>query len=113
MFRLYTLTFKGSFRGTHEQEHHLHESPWAITVPLVILAVGAAFAGFLGIPEFMKPGAHVLEKFLAPVFAASEEIRTASPPPAGTEWLLTGVSVVLILAVSAGAWTKFKKRVYR
>jgi NADH-quinone oxidoreductase subunit L len=30
MFRLYTMTFLGSFRGTHEQEHHLHESPSAI-----------------------------------------------------------------------------------
>ena len=27
MFRLYATTFKGSFRGTHDQEHHLHESP--------------------------------------------------------------------------------------
>jgi NADH-quinone oxidoreductase subunit L len=111
MFRLYSLTFKGSFRGTHEQEHHLHESPWAITVPLIILAVGAACAGFLGIPEFMKPQTHVLEKFLAPVFAASDEIRAASLPSASMEWLLTGVSVSLILAVSAWAWTKFKKGV--
>lgn len=31
MFRLYYLTFHGKFRGTHEQEHHLHESPKAMT----------------------------------------------------------------------------------
>ncbi|HMK03067.1 MAG TPA: NADH-quinone oxidoreductase subunit L, partial [Ferruginibacter sp.] len=37
MFRLYAMTFLGKFRGTHEQEHHLHESPKGITIPLIIL----------------------------------------------------------------------------
>src|SRR5690606_11835879 len=39
MFRLYTLTFTGKFRGTDEQERHLHESPAAMTIPLILLAV--------------------------------------------------------------------------
>ena len=34
MFRLYAMTFLGKFRGTHEQEHHLHESPTAMTLPI-------------------------------------------------------------------------------
>src|SRR3954471_6300398 len=34
MFRLLFLTFFGKFRGTHEQEHHVHESPPSMTVPL-------------------------------------------------------------------------------
>src|SRR6184192_1586456 len=38
MFRLVFLTFFGDFRGTHEQEHHVHESPWTMTVPLIVLA---------------------------------------------------------------------------
>ena len=109
MFRLYSLTFAGKFRGTHEQEHHLHESPPAITVPLVILAILAAVAGFLGIPEYIKPDAHILEKFLAPVFASSHEIVTAASPAPGVEWALTGVSVVLILAVSAWGFVKFRR----
>ncbi len=36
MFRLYAMTFLGKFRGTHDQEHHLHESPKAITFPLIV-----------------------------------------------------------------------------
>ena len=48
MLRLLCLTFLGKFRGTHEQEHHLHESPAVMVVPLVILAAGAAFAGYAG-----------------------------------------------------------------
>jgi NADH-quinone oxidoreductase subunit L len=38
MFRLFFLTFHGSFRGTHDQEHHLHESPLNMTLPLIVLA---------------------------------------------------------------------------
>src|SRR5436305_3587143 len=51
MFRSVFLTFFGSFRGTHEQEHHLHESPPVMTIPLWILAAGAVVAGFVGVPK--------------------------------------------------------------
>src|SRR5260370_12385866 len=50
MFRAVYLTFGGNFRGTHEQEHHLHESPPVMTVPLIILAVGALISGWAGVP---------------------------------------------------------------
>jgi NADH-quinone oxidoreductase subunit L len=39
MFRLLFLTFFGDFRGTHDQAHHLHESPMSMTLPLMVLAV--------------------------------------------------------------------------
>src|SRR5262249_39030563 len=39
MFRLLFLTFHGQSRVDHEVEHHIHESPNSMTVPLVILAV--------------------------------------------------------------------------
>jgi NADH-quinone oxidoreductase subunit L len=48
MFRLIFLTFFGKFRGTSEQEHHLHESPASMTIPLIILAVLSIFGGFIG-----------------------------------------------------------------
>ena len=53
MFRMLYLTFYGKFRGTHEQEHHLHESPPSMTFPLIILAVFSALGGLLGLPEFL------------------------------------------------------------
>jgi NADH-quinone oxidoreductase subunit L len=52
-FRLIFLTFHGTFRGTHEQEHHLHESPKSMTVPLMLLCVGAVAAGWVGIPPII------------------------------------------------------------
>ncbi len=47
MYRLVYLTFFGEFRGTHEQEHHLHESPATMTVPLWILAGLSVVGGAL------------------------------------------------------------------
>jgi NADH-quinone oxidoreductase subunit L len=48
MGRLLILTFFGSFRGGKEAEHHVHESPWTMLAPLVILAAGSATVGYLG-----------------------------------------------------------------
>lgn len=107
MFRLYTMTFLGSFRGTHEQEHHLHESPAAMTVPLVILALLAVGAGFLGIPEVFAKDAHWLEHFLAPVFAASTARQEAHAISHSTEYALMAGTVVAILAVMIFALKKF------
>jgi NADH-quinone oxidoreductase subunit L len=45
MFRLLFITFTGKFRGTEEQKHHLHESPSAMTIPLIILAILSAVVG--------------------------------------------------------------------
>ncbi len=65
MFRLVFLTFFGEPRDHHLYEH-AHESPAVMTVPLVLLAVGAAFAGFVGIPGSWGFTNH-FEHFLEPV----------------------------------------------
>ena len=107
MFRLYAMTFRGQFRGTHEQEHHLHESPWAITVPLVVLAILAAAAGFLGIPPVFAPNAHLLGKYLAPVLgegAHGPELER------GLEGILMVVSVVLAIIGAVVAGMRFSKK---
>src|SRR5271170_2088816 len=68
MFRLMYLTFYSPSRMSHEVEHHVHESPKSMTVPLVILAICSIGAGWLSWPESLGGSAH-FEKFLAPVFA--------------------------------------------
>ena len=55
MARLLFLTFFGEFRGGHEAEHHVHESPWSMVGPLVLLAIGSAVAGFVKIPHVVQP----------------------------------------------------------
>jgi len=107
MFRLYGMTFLGKFRGTHEQEHHLHESPAAITFPLVILAILAVIGGWIGIPEIFMHGGHRLEIFLEPVFAQSNAIAAKHEMSHATEYLLMGLSVGGSLIALVYAWNKF------
>ena len=113
MFRLYGMTFLGKFRGTHEQEHHLHESPAAITVPLSILAVLAVIGGLVGIPEVFMQGGHKLEVFLEPIFATTNEyVKEHQPHEAlshSTELGLMAASVIGALAALLFAWNKFSK----
>ena len=49
MFRLVFMTFHGEFRGGEEAEHHLHESPWTMTMPLVVLGLLSIFGGLVGV----------------------------------------------------------------
>lgn len=102
MFRLYFITFTGNFRGTHEQEHHLHESPPAMTIPLIILAVLSLVGGFVGVPEALG-GNHQLARFLSPVVKTAEHHLEHS-----TEYILMGVSTVLVIISILLAWFKFK-----
>lgn len=106
MFRLYILTFLGRFRGTNEQQGHLHESPAAMTVPLWILAILSVVAGFVGIPAFITAGAHKLGDFLSPVFAQSA--THAHEVSHSTEWMIMAISVVAVLAAIGFAFARFK-----
>jgi len=109
MFRLYAMTFLGKFRGTELQQHHLHESPKAITIPLIILAILSVVGGLVGIPEVFMHGGHKLEAFLAPVFAQSNAITTKHAMSHAIEYMLMGISVAAALAALVFAWTKFSK----
>ena len=109
MFRLYAMTFLGKFRGAHDQEHHLHESPSAITIPLIILAILATVGGFIGIPEAFAKNNHWLEKFLGPIFASSTALVEVHAVNHSQELLMMGVVTGLVLMVIAFTWNKFSK----
>jgi NADH-quinone oxidoreductase subunit L len=105
MFRLYALTFRGSFRGTHEQEHHLHESPAAMTLPLIILAILSIIGGYVGLPEVFTHKELVFNEYLAPVVKNLAHGEIA----ANTEIMLMAISTVASLAMAGFAWVKFGK----
>ena len=107
MFRLLAMTFKGKFRGTAEQAHHVHESPATMTVPLIILAILSAIAGFIGIPEVFVRNGNKLSDFLSPVFAHSSQILTSHEVPHQTDLILMIVSAILVIIVSVWAYRKF------
>jgi NADH-quinone oxidoreductase subunit L len=103
MFRAVYLTFHGEFRGTEEQRHHLHESPPVMTVPLIVLAVGAVVAGWVGIAPgmtFHRVDLNWLHHFLEPVIARLPGGVEHGHLPLGVEWGLILISVgVAVLGI--------------
>ncbi len=104
MFRLLFITFSGSFRGTDEQKSHLHESPLAMTIPLIILAILSIVGGLVGIPEIFMHGGESLKDFLSPVLVENGEHSVSH----FTEYLLMGLSTGLVLAAILFAWFTYK-----
>jgi len=69
-WRLLLMTFHNETRADHETYHHVHESPWIMLAPLVVLAIGALFSGYLGYEYFVG---HDMEHFWgASVFFAPD-----------------------------------------
>jgi NADH-quinone oxidoreductase subunit L len=116
MFRLYHMTFSGTFRGTHEQEHHVHESPGTMVLPLQVLAVGSIVAGFLGVPALLGEPIgfpnwfeHFLEPVFEPAHHALGEVFAAQVPGHDVEWALMGASVAIALLGIGVAWSFYKR----
>jgi len=106
MFRLLSMTFFGKFRGTEEQKHHLHESPWQMTFPLIVLAVLSAVGGLLNVPEALG-GGHWLGEFLSPVFADTNAVATPFHLSHSTEYILMAVSTVGAVGMAIFALNKY------
>lgn len=104
MFRLFFITFTGKFRGTEDQQHHLHESPAAMTIPLIILAILSIIGGFVGIPEVFMHGGDKITAFLSPVIAVKEMHEVSH----STEYALMGLSTALMVVMIIFAWFKFR-----
>jgi len=100
MFRLVYMTFEGSFRGGEEAEHHLHESPWTMTLPLQILAVLSIIGGvIIGFPGqlFHLEGWSFIDRFLGPVVLTHGE-HHGHALSLGLEWILVIVSVAVAVS---------------
>ena len=97
MFRLLFLTFFGTFRGTEEQKHHLHESPVSMTLPLVVLAILSVIGGFINLPHFLGEGssqklAHWLHAIYVPGIEHAEV-------DFGTEMILLAITLIMVAVV--------------
>jgi NADH:ubiquinone oxidoreductase subunit 5 (subunit L)/multisubunit Na+/H+ antiporter MnhA subunit len=84
MWRLVSLVFLGEFRGSHEVLHHAHEAPFAMRMPLVVLAVCSILVGFFGVPHFLG-GSNKIERWLEPAVTAGYVSHDAGEVHAATE----------------------------
>jgi NADH-quinone oxidoreductase subunit L len=91
MFRLMALTFWGEFRGPKAVWDKVHESPWVMTIPLILLAIPSVFLGMaLGLPL----GDSTIHHWLEPVFHEGLELLGHEE----LEYQLFGIDGVLIIA---------------
>src|SRR5262249_470355 len=97
MFRLWFMTFFGEPRWSEsanhgdshavasknkhgaqpppaaDHGHHVHQPPWAILAPLVVLAIGSIVSGWVGIPTFLR-GHDAIDQFLKPAIQTPADI---------------------------------------
>ncbi len=68
-------------RGTSHGHGTPHEAPWSMAVPLIVLAIGSALAGYVGVPHALGGSNHI-ESFLEPSFEAQAHDAAAAPADA-------------------------------
>jgi NADH-quinone oxidoreductase subunit L len=94
MARLMVMTFLGESRIGAEERRHLHEAPWIMTGPLLVLGVLSAIGGVINLPTFAG-GHHALETWLEPVTAAGAVFARVELPHGRTELLLVGGAILV------------------
>jgi len=102
MTRLMLYTFHGPNRTGERERAHLHEAPWVMTGPLVVLGALSLAGGVLNLPELVG-GKPWLEHWLAPVTALADRMRPVVELSAALEWTLVGGAVLVAALGIAGA----------
>ena len=94
MARLMAMTFLGENRTGAAERGHLHEAPWIMTGPLLVLGVLSAIGGVINLPTFAG-GHHALETWLEPVTAAGSAFARVELPHGTTELVLVGGAILV------------------
>jgi hypothetical protein len=114
MFRLYFLVFAGEYRGgpEHHDEHghgehghgDPHESPDAMTIPLVVLGIGAFCSGFLWIGALALVDVHFEPwvEWLAPALASGAEHEI--PKMVTITAVVSGIAAATVGIFLAWSW---------
>jgi NADH-quinone oxidoreductase subunit L len=122
MARLMALTFHGGENRTGEEARgHLHDAPWVMAVPLVVLGVLSLVGGWIQIPRALPlPHVSALEGWLDPVFEPAHRVMeahggaaAATAPLGGGEVTWGLISTVVALAVVVGIFLVVSRRRYR
>jgi NADH-quinone oxidoreductase subunit L len=129
MFRLLYLAFFGERRTAPSTSHehsapstshsapHLHDAPPAMAIVLVVLAIGAVLAGYVGVPDVLVSGGNRIEAFLEPSFTAPGALpqmegagAAAETHESGAELSLMALSTVVAFAGIGVATYLFRRK---
>jgi NADH-quinone oxidoreductase subunit L len=110
MFRLVYLTFFNDFRGTEETRTHIHESPWTMTFPLIILCILSVIGGLIGLPSVFHVQ-HWLSGYLGGITDASADyLHHAEKISHSTEIILMSIAGIGAMVAIYLAYIKYVKR---
>ncbi len=113
MFRCLYMTFYGEQKTDARAKDHIPESPWVITLPLVVLAALATIGGLVGIPHAIDV-AHIgngIATYLDPVFGQAQELyKIEAHGEASTEIMLMVLSVVIAFVGIGAATVMYLKK---
>ncbi len=98
-FYMFRLIFIALF-GQKRSDHHAHESPWTMTLPLIILAVFSIFAGLVNTPWFYQWTG----------FSFSTLVYFHEPEIPVIHWSIAGLSTVAALLGIFTAWMIYARR---
>ena len=106
-WRLLFLTFHGEFRQSREVYDGIHESPWVMTIPLIVLAVGATFGGMIGLPLINPSGAVWAGSIF--VLPANNVLEEAHHIPFAAHILplflgLAGIAIAYVMYIMRPEW---------
>jgi NADH-quinone oxidoreductase subunit L len=88
------MTFHGANRTGEEEQGHLHEAPWVMTGPLLLLGVLSVVGGALNVPHVL--GGHAwLHAWLEPVLAPATAVAAFDLPSHSVELMLIGFATLL------------------
>jgi NADH-quinone oxidoreductase subunit L len=99
MFRLFFMTFHGESRATPEVQHHIHESPAGMLIPLVVLAVLSVVGGYVWMPAFVS------KHSLLPTWLESSVVVHH---PEGSHLLEIGLALASVAIALTGIWVARK-----
>ncbi|MBI2614401.1 MAG: NADH-quinone oxidoreductase subunit L [Gemmatimonadetes bacterium] len=112
MTRLMAYAFHGPNRTGEREREHLHEAPWVMTGPLVVLALGAVAAGAINLPEVL-PGHEWLARWLEPLTFMGGRYLVEGQLGAATEWTLLALAAGIAAIGMIGAWQLLKPAVLK
>jgi NADH-quinone oxidoreductase subunit L len=96
MARLLAMTFLGENRTGAKEREHLHEAPWIMTGPLLVLGVLTVIGGAINFPEFWPTGPHhLLDRWLEPVVEPAAAFLKVELPHGPTEMALIALAVAI------------------
>ncbi len=102
-WRLIFMAFFGKARHDEETAKHVHESPWVMLLPLVVLATGALIAGYLGKEFFVGEGYGAFWRGALHTGPENHVLEEAHHTPELIAWLPT----IMMIAGFALAWFSY------